>query len=176
MAEQSSLEARAGTAAGSSSDRVESPRLVPETARAEAGKAEPVRLDGGVADAFKVDPPRTAGKIFVASTTNRVRENKAASPKVDPVKTDASKLDMPKVEIPRVGKIAAASPVDRSWDSKSSSAKASAEAGKGAQPLKQDVSKAEQSKAGASKTAGLANVSLSRLIGQLILALLPMVR
>jgi hypothetical protein len=175
MAEQSSLEARAGTAAGSSSDRVESPRLVPETARAEASKAEPVRLDGGVADAFKVDPPRTAGKIFVASTTNRVRDNKVATPKVDPVKTDASKLDMSKVEIPRVGKMAAASPVERSWDSKSSAPKA-AEAGKAAQQLKQDGSKAEQSKAAASRTAGRPQVSLSRLVGQLILATLPMVR
>ena len=176
MAEQSSLEARVGTAAGNSSDRMEAPRLVPETARAEASKAEPVRLDGGVADAFKVDPPRAAGKIFVASTTNRVRDNKAAGPKVDPVKTDASKVDLSKVEIPRVGKITAASPVDRSWDSKSSGAKAAADAGKAAQPLKQDVSKAEPSKAGASKMAGRSNVSLSRLVGQLILAVLPMVR
>src|SRR6185295_15309738 len=111
MAEQSSLEARAGTAAGNSSDRMESPRLVPDTARAEASKVEPVRLDGGVADAFKVDPPRTAGKIFVASSTNRVRETKAASPKPDLVKSDASKVDMSKVEIPRVGKIA----TERSW-------------------------------------------------------------
>jgi hypothetical protein len=176
MAEQSSLEARVGTAAGNSSDRMEAPRLVPETARAEASKAEPVRLDGGVADAFKVDPPRTAGKIFVASTTNRVRDNKAASPKVDPVKTDASKLDMSKVEIPRVGKIAAASPIDRSWDSKSSAAKAAAEAGKAAQPLKQDVSKPEPSKAGASRMAGRSKVNLSRLVGQLLLAALPIVR
>jgi len=175
MAEQSSLEARAGTA-GNSSDRMESPRLVPETARAEASKAEPVRLDGGVADAFKVDPPRTAGKIFVASTTNRVRENKAASPKVDPVKTDASKVDMSKVEIPRVGKIAAALLADRSWDSKSAGAKAAAEAGKAAQQLKQDVSKAEPSKAGASRMAGRPKVSVSRLLGKLILAALPKVR
>lgn len=176
MAEQSSLEARAGIAAGNSSDRMESPRLVLETARAEASKAEPVRLDGGVADAFKVDPPRTAGKIFVASTTNRVRDNKAASPKVDPVKTDASKVDLSKVEIPRVGKIAAASPVERSWDSKSSSAKAAAEAGKAAQQLKQDVAQAEPSKAGASRMAGRSQVSVSRLVGRLILAALPMVR
>jgi len=175
MAEQSSLEARAGTAAGNSSDRMESPRLVPETARAEAGKAEPVRLDGGVADAFKVDPPRTAGKIFVASTTNRVRENRAASPRVDPVKTDASKVDMSKVEIPRVGKIGTASPVDRSWDSKSSSAKAAAEAGKAAQQLKQDISK-DPSKAGAPRMAGRSKVSVSRIVGQLTLAALPMVR
>jgi len=176
MAEQSSLEARAGTAAGNSSDRMESPRLVPETARAEASKAEPVRLDGGVADAFKVDPPRTAGKIFVASTTNRVRENKAASPKVDPVKTDASKVDMSKVEIPRVGKIAAALLADRSWDSKSAGVKAAAEAGKAAQQLKQDVSKAEPSKAEASRMAGRPKVSVSRLVGQLLLAALPRVR
>jgi hypothetical protein len=155
---------------------MEAPRLVPETARAEASKAEPVRLDGGVADAFKVDPPRTAGKIFVASTTNRVRDNKAAGPKVDPVKTDASKVDMSKIEIPRVGKISTGSPVDRSWDSKSSAAKAAAEAGKAAQPLKQDVAKPEPSKAGASRMAGRAKVSLSRLVGQLLLAVLPMVR
>jgi hypothetical protein len=176
MAEQSSLEARVGTAAGNSSDRMEAPRLVPETARAEASKAEPVRLDGGVADAFKVDPPRTAGKIFVASTTNRVRDSKAAGPKVDPVRTDASKVDMSKIEIPRVGKIATASPIDRSWDSKSSAAKAAAEAGKAAQPLKQDVSKPDPSKAGASKMAGRAKVNLSRLVGQLLLAVLPVVR
>jgi hypothetical protein len=176
MAEQSSLEARAGTAAGNSTDRMESPRLVPETARAEASKAEPVRLDGGVADAFKADPPRTAGKIFVASTTNRIRDAKAASPKADPVKTDASKVDMSKVEIPRVGKMASASPVDRSWDSKSTAAKAAAEAGKAAQQLKQDVSKPDAPKAGAPRTADRAKVSLSRLFGQLILATLPMVR
>jgi len=176
MAEQSSLEARAGTAAGNSSDRMESPKLVPETARAEASKAEPVRLDGGVADAFKVDPPRTAGKIFVASTTNRVRENRAASPKVDPVKTDASKVDMSKVEIPRVGKIAAALLADRSWDSKGAGAKAAAEAGKAAQQLKQDVSKAEPPKAGASRMAGRPNVSVSRLLGKLILVALPKIR
>jgi hypothetical protein len=176
MAEQSSLEARAGTAAGNSSDRMESPRLVPETTRAEASKAEPVRLDGGVADAFKVDPPRTAGKIFVASTTNRVRENRAASPKADPVKTDASKVDMSKVEIPRVGKIAAALLADRSWDSKSAGAKPAAEAGKAAQQLKQDVSKAEPSKAGASRMAGRPKVNVSRLLGKLILAALPKVR
>jgi len=176
MAEQTSLEARAGTAAGNSTDRMESPRLVPETARAEASKAEPVRLDGGVADAFKVDPPCTAGKIFVASTTNRVRENRAASPKVDPVKTDASKLDMSKVEIPRVGKIGTASSVDRSWDSKSSSAKAAAEAGKAAQPLKQDVSKTDPAKAGAPRMAGRPKLSVSRIVGQLVLAALPMAR
>jgi len=177
MAEQTSpsLETRAGTAAGNSSDRMESPRLVPETARAEASKAEPVRLDGGVADAFKVDPPRTAGKIFVASTTNRVRENRAASPRVDPVKTDASKVDMSKVEIPRVGKIGTASPVDRSWDSKSSSAKAAAETGKAAQQLKQDISK-DPSKAGAPRMAGRSKVTVSRIVGQLTLAALPMVR
>jgi hypothetical protein len=157
---------------------MESPRLVPETARAEASKVEPVRLDGGVADAFKVDPPRTAGKIFVASTTNRVRENRAAnsaSPKIEPVKGDASKVDMSKVEIPRVGKIATASPIDRSWDSKSSSAKA-AEAGKAAQQLKQDVSKAEPSKAGASRMAGSSRASLSRIAGQLMLIALPRIR
>jgi hypothetical protein len=176
MAEQSSLEARAGAAAGNSSDRMESPRLVLEPARAEASMAEPVRLDGGVADAFKVDPPRTAGKIFVASTTNRVRENRAASPKVDPVRTDASKVDMSKVEIARVGKIATAAPAERSWDSKSSSAKAATDPGKAAQQLKQDTAKADQAKAGASKMAGRAKLSVSRIAGQLLLAALPMVR
>jgi len=148
---------------------MESPRLVPEAARAEASKVEPVRLDGGVADAFKVDPPRTAGKIFVASTTNRVRENRLAGPKPDLVKSDASKVDMSKVEIPRVGKIGTASSVDRS-------AKAAAEAGKAAQQLKQDLSKAEPAKAGAPRMAGQPKVSVSRIVGQLTLAALPMVR
>jgi len=185
MAEQTSpsLEARAGAAAGNSTDRMESPRLVPETARAEASKVEPVRLDGGVADAFKVDPPRTAGKIFVASTTNRVRENRAASPKIDPVRGDTSKVDLSKVEIPRVGKISTASSADRSWDSRSASAKAAAEAGKAAteagkaaQQLKQDVSKTEPSKPGVSRMAGRSSASVSRIVGQLMLIALPRIR
>jgi hypothetical protein len=188
MAEQSSLDARPGIAAGNSSDRTESPKLVPdevrtepgkaELGRVELGKAEPARLDGGVADAFKVDPPRPAGKIFVASTTNRIRD-KVASPKADPVKTDAvkadaskvdmSKVDMSKVEIPRVGKIASSS-ADRSWDSKSAGAKAAAEAGKTAQQSKQDASKAALS-----KMAARSKVTASRLAGQ-ITASLPNVR
>src|SRR5664279_5911316 len=150
MAEQSSLEARAGANADNSSDRTESPKLAPEAARAEPTKIEPVRLDGGVADAFKVETPRTAGKIFVASTTSRVRDNKAASPKPDFAKSDlkaeTSKVDMSRVEIPRVGKIGAASAVERAWDSKSTGAKAAADASKATQQLKQDVAKAELSK------------------------------
>jgi hypothetical protein len=180
MAEQSSLEARAGTAADNSSDRTESPKLVPDAVRAEATRIEPVRLDGGVADAFKVDAPRTAGKIFVASTTNRVRETKLASPKPDPAKADAFKVDMSKVDIPRVGKIGASSSVDRPWDGKSAAAKAEAEAGKAAQQLKQDLSKTESSKVGSStaallRLAGGSRVNASRIVQQII-ATLPKVR
>ena len=179
MAEQSSLEARAGTAADNSSDRTESPKLVPEV-RAEASRIEPVRMDGGVADAFRVDAPRTAGKIFVASTTSRVRDNKVASTKADPVKADGSRVDMSKVDIPRVGKIGASSPVDRPWDGKSTAAKAAAEAGKAAQQLKQDLSRAESVKAESSKAAllrmaGGSKVNASRILQQIIAAL-PKVR
>ncbi len=180
MADQSSLEARAGTAAGNSADRMELPKLAPDTVRAEARKVEPVKLDGGVADAFKVETPRTAGKIFVASTTNRIRENRAAISRPDPAKADASKVDMSKVDIPRVGKIAASSPADRTWDktsdSKSTAAKAAAEAGKAAQPLKQDVGKARISRvAGVSRIAGASTRTASRIVGQII-GSLPKVR
>ena len=176
MAEQSSLEARPGTVADNSSDRTESPKLVPDAVRAETTRIEPVRLDGGVADAFKVDAPRTAGKIFVASTTNRVRDNKVASTKADPVKADGSKVDMSKVDIPRVGKIGTSSSVDRPWDGKSTAAKAAAEAGKAAQQLKQDLSKADSSKAESSRAAllrlaGGSKVNASRIVQRIIAAL-----
>jgi hypothetical protein len=163
MAEQSSLEARAGTIADNSSDRTESPKLVSEAVRAEGSRIEPVRLDGGVADAFRVDAPRTAGKIFVASTTNRVRDTKA----------DPSKVDMSRVEIPRVGKIGTASSVERPWDGKSTAAKA--EAGKAAPQLKQDLSKAESPKAALLRMAGGSKANASRIVQQIIAAL-PKVR
>jgi hypothetical protein len=179
MAEQSSLEARAGAVADISSDRTESPKLAPEAARAEPTKIEPVRLDGGVADAFKVETPRSAGKIFVASTTSRVRDTKAASPKPDVAKSDfkseTSKVDMSRVEIPRVGKIGAASAVERPWDGKSTGAKAATDAGKATQQLKQDVAKADLSKMGVSRMAGGTKASAAR-IARRIVAALPNVR
>ena len=188
MAEQSSVEARVGASADNSSDRTESPKLAPEAMRAEPTKIEPVRLDGGVADAFKVETPRTAGKIFVASTTSRVRDNKAASPKPDFAKSDfaksdlksdlkseTSKVDMSRVEIPRVGKIGAASAVERVWDSKSTGAKAATDASKATQQLKQDVAKAELSKMGVSRMAGGTKANAAR-IARRIVAALPKVR
>jgi len=184
MAEQSSLEARAGTVAENSSDRTESPKLAPEATRAEPTKIEPVRLDGGVADAFRVETPRTAGKIFVASTTSRVRDNKAASPKPDVAKpdmkpdlksetskVDMSKVDMSRVEIPRVGKIGAASAVERAWDSKSTGAKAATDASKATQQLKQDVAKAELSKMGVSRMAGGTKANAARIARRVVAAL-----
>jgi hypothetical protein len=175
MAEQSSLETRAGAVADNSSDRTDAQKPAPEAVRTEPTRIEPPRLDGGVADAFKVEPPRAAGKIFVASTTGRVRENRAATLKPDAAKSDykpdyksepksdSSKVDMSRVEIPRVGKIATAG------------AKATAEAGKAGQQLKPDAAKTELSKMGVSRMVGGTKVNVMRFSRQMMAAL-PKVR
>jgi len=65
----------------------------------------------------------------------------------------------------------AAAAVDRSWDGKSTGAKAAAEAGKATPQLKQDVSKPEQSRAGLSRMVSGAKVNASRIVQQIVASL-----